>query len=167
MSIGLHGAPPSAEPPRSAAATAFLHPGQLVASPTPLRVTTIVGSCISVCLWDASRRIGGANHFLLPFGGGTGDSALRFGNVAISQLIESLLELGAARTSLSAKVFGGACVIDAFLTRGQHLGTRNAQMATDVLGREGIPIVAFDTGGRRGRKIIFDTADGAVWVREI
>jgi chemotaxis protein CheD len=167
MSIALRGAPDATEPPHSAAVTAFLHPGQLLASGTAMRLTTIVGSCISVCLWDASLRIGGANHFLLPFGGGTGESALRFGNVAITRLVASLTELGASRATLTAKVFGGACVIDAFLSRGQHLGLRNAQMATDVLAAEGIPIVAFDTGGRRGRKIIFDTADGAVWVREI
>jgi len=161
------GVPQAIEPPRSTAATAFLHPGQMLASTAPIRLTTIVGSCISVCLWDAKLRIGGANHFLLPFGGGTGPAALRFGNVAIARLVESLVESGSSRERLAAKVFGGACVIDAFLGRGQHLGLRNAQAATDALLREGVPIVASDTGGRRGRKIIFDTADGAVWVREI
>jgi chemotaxis protein CheD len=139
----------------------------MLVSAEPVRLTTIVGSCVSVCLWDPSHRIGGMNHFLLPFGGGTGPASLRFGNTAIARLVESVLELGAARAGLVAKVFGGACVIDAFLERGEHLGIRNAQAAVDALAGEGVPIVASDAGGRRGRKVVFDTADGAVWVREI
>ena len=167
MSFQVGDAPSAIDSPGAPAPTAFLHPGQMLVSATPMRLTTIVGSCISVCLWDPSRRIGGVNHFLLPFGGGTGPTTLRFGNVAIARLVESLIALGAARADLVAKVFGGACVIDAFLERGAHLGLRNAQAATDTLAREGVPIVASDTGGRRGRKIIFDTASGTVWVREI
>jgi chemotaxis protein CheD len=167
MSIQISGAPQVIVTPGSPAPTAFLHPGQLLGSATPIRLTTIVGSCISVCLWDSARRTGGMNHFLLPFGGGTGPATLRFGNVAIARLVESVMGLGSARPDLVAKVFGGACVIDAFLKRGEHLGLRNAQAAADALAHEGVPIVASDTGGRRGRKIIFDTTNGTVWVREI
>ena len=167
MSTRTGGAPQAIGPPASQAPTAFLHPGHMLVSASPIRLTTIVGSCISVCLWDSVGRIGGVNHFLLPFGGGTGAGTLRFGNVAVTKLIDALTDLGAARADLVAKVFGGACVIDAFLERGEHLGLRNAQAAVDALAREGVPIVASDTGGRRGRKIIFDTQSGAAWVREI
>jgi chemotaxis protein CheD len=167
MNAQIGGAPQAIDPPSPALPSAFLHPGQMLVSATPIRLTTIVGSCISVCLWDSVSRIGGVNHFLLPFGGGIGPSTLRFGNVAVARLIESLVALGSARADLVAKVFGGACVIDAFLERGEHLGMRNAQAAVDALAQERVPIVASDTGGRRGRKIIFDTASGTVWVREI
>jgi chemotaxis protein CheD len=167
MSVQTGGAPQAIDPTGPRAPITFLHPGQMLVSAAPIRLTTIVGSCVSVCLWDSVGRIGGVNHFLLPFGGGVGPATLRFGNVAIARLIESLMGLGAAHANLVAKVFGGACVIDAFLGRGEHLGLRNAQAAADALAREGVPIVASDTGGRRGRKIIFDTASGTVWVREI
>lgn len=167
MSISAGGTPQVIVPPASPAPTAFLHPGNMLVSAAPIRLTTIVGSCISVCLWDAVARMGGVNHFLLPFGGGAGPATLRFGNIAVARLIESLEALGSARADLVAKVFGGACVVEAFLERGDHLGLRNARAAVDALAREGVPIVASDTGGRRGRKIIFDTDSGAVWVREI
>src|SRR4051812_50175375 len=53
--------------------TVYLLPGELHASAEQTQVTTILGSCVSVCLWDQKLRIGGMNHFLLPMwreGGG-------------------------------------------------------------------------------------------------
>ena len=44
----------------------FLYPGQLVVTKDAMEITTILGSCVSVCLFDPIRRIAGMNHFLLP-----------------------------------------------------------------------------------------------------
>jgi chemotaxis protein CheD len=142
----------------------YLHPGQLFASVEPTVVTTLLGSCVSVCLWDSLLKIGGINHFMLPYGIGKPPASLRFGNIAVEYLIEKLLALGSRHSNLQAKLFGGACVLEVFRNKEGHLGLKNAQMARNILQSAGIPIVAEDLGGKQGRKMIFNTDDGAVLV---
>ena len=69
----------------------YLHPGQLVVATQPMQVTTILGSCVAVCLWDPPLGIGGTNHYLLPVGLKTSSTGLRYGNVAIEELLERML----------------------------------------------------------------------------
>jgi chemotaxis protein CheD len=111
--------------------------------------------------------MGGANHYLLPYWAGNGHSSPRFGNVAVQRLIEKLLALGSRKQNLQAKLFGGACVIEAFRDRETHLGMKNVQMARKLLENGGIPVTAEDVGGRRGRKLIFHVHDGTAWVRQL
>lgn len=144
----------------------YLHPGQMFASRTPTTVTTILGSCVSVCVWDPFSRIGGINHYLLP--SGSAEAPLRFGDVATHALVAELLALGAGRSGLKAKVFGGSCIADVFVRRGAgHLGEENVERALEALRADGVPVEARDTGGRRGRKLIFHTDDGSAWVKEL
>lgn len=151
-----------------ARATAYLHPGQIVICGQPTAVTTILGSCVSVCLYDERRGIAGVNHFLLPYWTGGAQPAGRFGAEAMRQLLSGVVALGARTADLRAKVFGGACVLDAFNgADGEHLGTRNVQVALEALRVERIPVLAADTGGRRGRRLLFTTDDGAALVRLI
>ena len=145
----------------------YLHPGQVFASPDPAVVTTILGSCVAVCIWDPVLRVGGANHYLLPHGAENGPSSARFGNVAVPRLIQRLISFGSRKRSLEAKVFGGACVLKAFGEHEGRLGRKNVEVAYAVLQREGIPVVAEDLGGDRGRKVVFHTDDGAAWVKEL
>lgn len=142
----------------------YLFPGALFAVSERHHVTTVLGSCISVCLWDPVRRIGGINHYLLPFWNGEGLATPRYGNVAIPKLIERLIRLGANQTHLKAKIFGGSAMWD----RAQGLmsiGERNIELAQTMLDEAKIPLVTSDVGGNRGRKIIFDTGEGAVLLR--
>lgn len=145
----------------------YLHPGDLVASAEPLALTTILGSCVGVCLYDAESGVGGMNHFLLPDSQGQGRPTARFGDVAMERLLAAVINAGARRSALRAHVFGGACVLAAFYGPGTHLGERNVRVALRFLEQEGIPVVERCTGGRRGRKLLFHTAGGAVQVREI
>jgi chemotaxis protein CheD len=146
--------------------THYLHPGHVFASLEPHAVSTILGSCVAVCLWDTSRRAGGINHYLLPdwINSGSGASA-RFGNVALEELVERVLELGSRREDLVAKVFGGACVIDSFRSGEGHLGAANVALARRFLGQVGVPIVAEDVEGRRGRRLVYHTDQGVAWVK--
>src|SRR5260370_577160 len=80
----------------------YLHPGQMFASTEPCVVTTILGSCVAICLWDPSTGVGGANHYLLPYQVREGQSSARFGNVAVRGLIEKVLALGAVTRNLQA-----------------------------------------------------------------
>jgi chemotaxis protein CheD len=130
-------------------------------------VTTILGSCVAVCVFDPVLHLGGTNHYVLPHWAGNGLSSARFGNVAVRSLIDKMLALGGRKADLQAKVFGGACVVAAFRGREEHLGTKNADLALRTLRQEGIPVVADDVGGRRGRKVIFQTDTGVALVRLI
>lgn len=159
---------PAPAAPAATREAVYLHPGQVVVCDTPTAVTTILGSCVSVLLYDERRGVGGVNHFLLPHWAGTGVDNARFGAAAMRQLVDGVRALGGRRADLRAKVFGGACVLEAFgRTDGEHLGDRNVRVALDALRAEGIPVLAQDTGGRRGRRLQFTTDDGAALVRLI
>lgn len=145
----------------------YLHPGELYASKDACAVTTILGSCVAVCLWDPVSKIGGINHFLLPEWNKTTMPSPRFGDVAIKTLIDRLVALGAQRRRLEAKMFGGACVLQAFQERETHLGARNVGAAEQLLQDQGIPLVGSDVGGQKGRKLIFQIDDGTAWVKQL
>ena len=154
--------------PDAAVGTVYLHSGKFHVSSTPCRVSTILGSCVAVAVFDYTTGIGGLNHFLLPHGApGLPAQAARFGNLAVPQLVEAVLASGASRAGLQAKLFGGACVLAAFKKPGAHLGTRNVEVAREMLKSEGIPVVAEDVEGSSGRKLIFQTHDGTAWVRSL
>lgn len=141
----------------------YLQPGQLLVSPAPAAVTTILGSCIAVCLWEPQRGIGGMNHFMLPTGSGSAASSPRFGPAAMEQLLTRMRDAGARLPLLRARVFGGACMFDQ-MQSAAHLGQKNADMALEFLSRRGIEIVQTDVGGGRGRKLIFHTDEGTSWL---
>jgi chemotaxis protein CheD len=141
----------------------YLHPGELFVSEQPTLVTTILGSCVAVCLFDPIARVGGMNHYLLPVAGR--ERSTRFGDVAIPALLEGVLSRGASRAYLQAKVFGGACVVACFRGNRRHLGEENAELALLALEREGIPVLDGDVGGNQGRKLLFRTDEGTAWIR--
>jgi chemotaxis protein CheD len=141
----------------------YLPPGQVHVSAEPIMITTILGSCVAVCLLDRRRSWGGVNHFLLPRGASQAPSP-RFGDRAMPELLDAVLGLGSRRGDLEAKVFGGARILPA-RSGGRDLGQENVEAALAFLEGEGIPVVARHTGGRCGRKVIFDTSDGVVWLK--
>jgi chemotaxis protein CheD len=144
--------------------THFLLPGALFCSEESHLVTTVLGSCVAVFLWDAKRQMGGVNHFLLPLWNGEGLATPKYGNIAISRLLENMLALGSTRHDLKAKVFGGACLWgnpEGLLA----IGDRNIELARNLLSEQGIPIISSDVGGQLGRKVIFDTAKGSVLLK--
>lgn len=152
------------------ASAAHLYPGHVLAPVEPTTVTTILGSCVSVCLWDAARLVGGINHFLLPDSPVGDRFSGRFAAVACRRLLAAFLDAGSDRRDLRAKVFGGACVIGALGAlegAAGHLGQRNVEAAFAFLDAERIPVVAQDVGGRLGRKVVYMTATGDAWVRAI
>jgi len=150
-----------------AGAMTFVHTGEIATAKTSALMSTVLGSCVSVCLWDPATGAGGMNHFLLPDQVTNGMSTPRFGNVAMTSLLASLEKAGVPAGSLQAKIFGGASVLDSNVPAREALGARNAELARVLLNLAGIPVVAEDIGGTRGRKLIFRTGDGAAWVRKL
>lgn len=144
----------------------YLYPGQLYAEQEPAIVTTVLGSCVSVCLYDKVEKIGGINHFMLPLWNGDGLPSPKYGNIAIPKLIEKMLLIGCRRNNIIAKVFGGAAVLNS--SSGLiGVGERNISLARDMLRMEGIQIVASHLGDNYGRKIIFNTYTGEVLMKKV
>ena len=146
--------------------TPFLYPAALFASKEPHRVSTILGSCVAVCLYDSILKVGGINHYMLPFWNGQGLASPKYGNIAIEKLVEKMLSLGSKKTNIRAKVFGGGEVIDTNISQ-FHIGERNIKLAMEMLEELRIPIVAKSVGGKLGRKIEYYTLTGEVKQRYI
>ncbi len=144
----------------------FLYPAALHASKSPLQINTILGSCVAVCLYDPVHKWGGMCHYMLPLWNGDGLASPKYGNIAIERLADKLLGYGSKKQNIKAKVFGGGEVID---IKHQHfnIGRRNIELATDVLKEMKIPVVSSSTGGKLGRKIIFNTFTGEVRQRYV
>ena len=144
--------------------THYLYPGTLFAQREPHLVTTVLGSCVAVCLWDPVARIGGINHYLLPLWNGDGLPTPKYGNIAISKLVEKIADCGGSPYRLIAKLFGGASMWHSSPGLYQ-VGERNIALAQTQLAEMKIQIAAADLGGNVGRKVIFDTGTGAAMMR--
>lgn len=146
-------------------------PGDYFVSWAPAEISTLLGSCVSACLWDSHRKIGGLNHFMLPDSPSEAHTladktkSLRYGLYAMECLVNDLLIMGAKREHLSAKVFGGANITGALNT--QHVGRRNAEFVIEFLRKDKIKVVASDLGGPHSRRIRFNTHTSEVRVERV
>jgi len=136
----------------------YLYPSSLFASNSEVVVDTILGSCVAVCLFDSKLKIGGINHYMLPYWNGDGLASPKYGNIANEKLLEKMLKLGAIKGNIVAKLFGGANQINSSI----NVGDRNVLVAREQLGNLGIRIVSENIGGNIGRKIRFNTATSEV-----
>ena len=138
-----------------------------VSSRSELFLTTVLGSCIAVCMRDPVAGCGGMNHFLLPDAEHRNDDypdlALRYGSYSIERLINALLSRGGKRERLEVKVFGGANVLD-----GQsNIGGRNVEFIEHYFAKERLPIVAADLRGKIPRKLRYYPTTGRAQVSEL
>lgn len=142
-------------------------PGQYHASDDGTVITTVLGSCVSVCLYDTVNGVGGMNHYMLPGDpGGTsksGNGSARYGTHAMKLLIEHIMQLGGGRANLQAKVFGAGRVMEGM----SDVGRQNADFAIRFLKDRKIRIAAVDVGDTFPRKIYFSSASGQVFVKRI
>jgi len=131
----------------------YLKTSELYVSRKSCKITTVLGSCVAVCLWDKELKYGGMNHFLLPQYNTYSSYAPspKFGDFAINDLILKMNNLGSRTKNLQASIYGGAKIFNI----GLNIGEKNIAMAFDVLKRKKIPIIQSDTGGLIARKIIF------------
>jgi len=126
-------------------------------------ISTVLGSCVSACIWDPVMGLGGMNHFMLPHDDagvwGGASLAMRYGNHAMESLVNELLKAGADKRRLQVKFFGGGNVMQ----RMRGVGDQNADFARRYAEAEGLNVLAWDLGGDRGRRIMFDPESGKVW----
>lgn len=152
--------------------TVKILPGEYYVTRADEAVSTVLGSCISACVRDPVRNVGGMNHFMLPEDASTGPNnwldpavglATRYGSYAMENLINDLLKLGAARERLEIKVFGGGRVLQGMT----DVGARNIDFVRNYIHLEGYRIAAEDLGGTQPRKVVYFPASGRVKVRRL
>ncbi len=144
-------------------------PGEYYVTARDMVLVTVLGSCVAACIRDRMSGIGGMNHFMLPGGkrddGGLAGSSARYGAYAMELMINQLLKMGAWRSNLEAKVFGGGEVLHGCATA--DVGVRNAEFVLDYLHTESIAVTAQDMLGIYPRKIYFFPHTGRVRVKKL
>ena len=134
--------------------------GDILVSEKRIRMTTVLGSCVSVCLFDSLRCFGGMNHYLLPSPGEGG----RHGEWSIRELYDRMLALGSRPRNLQAKVFGGDSPL-ALANDVSAVGAANARVAFDTLGKLRVSIVGKSVGENTGMRLYFENWSGLALVR--
>jgi len=132
----------------------FLLPGYVYMSKDSSLISTVVGSCVAVSLWDYKKESGGMAHFLYPMIKDKSQAVVLYGNVAISCMIKLLIGEGSKLEHLTAQIFGGAINP---LGGCERIGVENVRIAQKLLTSKHIPITSEDTGGTMGRKIVYNT----------
>lgn len=150
----------------------ILEPGEFYVSTTQEVISTLLGSCVSACLYDPVTHVMGMNHFLLAEQQSEQSviesDAGKYGIYAMSLLINAMLQLGAKKDNLRAKCFGGANVLltnDVSVTK--SIGSRNVEFIEHFLNIENIPLVSRSLGGIHGMNIHFVGKDYSVYMKKI
>ncbi|MDO6355368.1 chemotaxis protein CheD [Caloramator sp. CAR-1] len=145
--------------------------GDLNTALPPDKLITIgLGSCVGIALYDGIKRIAGLAHIMLPesskFTNNT--NPMKYADLAIPMLLDRMLELGAKKTNITAKIAGGASM---FQTSDKSplmdIGNRNARAVKEILEKLNIKVVAEDLGGNYGRTMIIDAETGKVYIRTV
>ncbi len=141
-----------------------------VGGPGTVLYTLGLGSCVAIVLWDPVSRIGGLAHAMLPApsNGNAGANVTRFASTAVDALLAMMLDAGAQRATIRARLAGGASMFNALLNeRGRRLGSRNIEAARAALARAGVPMDREDAGGTHGRSVCLNVDDGRVIVSSV
>lgn len=151
----------------------FLKPGEMLVSEEPTIVTTLLGSCVAVTMFGPRQRVGAICHALLPtcrkdFPCSHGHSeAGKYVECAVRLMVEGLVARGVPRNEIEAKLFGGSDMFDKAQGGSRSVGSQNLEMALSMLEGESVRLVTQDLGGPRGRKIIFHTHTGEVFLKRL
>lgn len=147
-----------------------IYPGEFYVSTEDELISTVLGSCVSIAIFDQEKKFGGMNHFILAK-----DSKMindyglagRFGEYAIELLITEMVKRGSKRENLVSKIFGGSNIFGSPNESQNKVGDVNVRFTYDYLAREKIPVLASDTGGIEPRKIFFDPSSAKIWLKRI
>ena len=150
--------------------TAKILPGEYYVTRNEEMITTVLGSCISVCIYEQKIGLGGMNHFMLPQAAGINNEAddlmsesFRYGDVAMERMINDLLRNGADKDQMWFKAFGGGQIIKQMTS----VGERNIKFLHKFMVMEGFKLAASDLGGPHPRKVNFFPKTGKVMVKKL
>ncbi len=139
----------------------------VVRSPEKL-VCLGLGSCVGIAIFDLSHEVGGLIHAMLPKyeEGRDKTNASKYADSAIMLMVDELVEMGARKALLKAKIAGGAQMFSFISSDTLNIGLRNSAVAKETLKKENIPLLAEDVGGTKGRTIFFSSVDGTVRIQK-
>lgn len=135
----------------------------------PERLVCIgLGSCVGIAIYDMSAKVGGLIHAMLPKyeEGRDKVNASKYADTATILMVDELVEMGATKSCLRAKMAGGAQMFSFISSDTLNIGLRNSQVARETLKKENIPLLAEDVGGTKGRTIVFNSVDGSVRIQK-
>lgn len=144
----------------------FLHPGDWYFGDRHTRIRTTLGSCVAVALWHPGLNLGGMCHFLLPERN-VSDAQLnpRYGADALELMVQEIFRHKTKVADYEAKLFGGARML-ALDDECNSVAERNSIKALELIKEYGLNLVSHSLGGNDYRQLIFNIADGDVWVRQ-
>jgi chemotaxis protein CheD len=142
----------------------FLKPGYIFLADKPTIISTVLGSCVSVCMYDRKRRVGAMNMFLYPVVTEKSKATAMYGNVSTLMLIRMMENNGSKKKHLEAQVIGGGHNPE---VSEKNIGMENVNIALKVLEKQGIAVVSKDEGGEKGRKVVFNTATSEIAVFKV
>jgi len=122
-------------------------------------MTIGLGSCIGLTLYDRDLHIGAMVHIMLPESSGRTDRPGKYADTAVPLLINKLTDRGSRRSSLVAKMAGGACMFEYF-GNNLNIGERNAERVRALLAEHQIRVSAEEVGGKTGRTVAFYPDEG-------
>ena len=143
----------------------FLLPGEYMVSKQPYLISTLLGSCVSVCLYHPAHRFGGMNHYMLPKGASSTEHSGKYGEYAISVLLQFMERACGGFTGVEAMITGGANVVRE-IGRGdqQHIGEKNVALAREMLRQHHIKVTKEQVGGDVGLKLHYQNWDNKLVV---
>jgi chemotaxis protein CheD len=149
----------------------FLGPGDWQVGEEPCRVETVLGSCVAVTAHCARRGVGAICHCVLPargMGSGSGTSGpAMYVESCIPGMFEWFEAHGMRVSELELKVFGGADMELGGGVSTAAVGRRNVEALLALVDARGLRLAASDVGGSAGRKMIFYSDTGEVWVKQL
>lgn len=151
-------------------ADVFLHPGGYHFGGAGTRIHTVLGSCVSITAWHAARRLGGMCHYMLPARDidVEDQSDARYADGAIALFLDDMRRADTTPDQYEVKMFGGADQFAGLAGRAPFdVAGGNIDSGLRLLERHGLTLTVRELGGTGARRLIFDIATGAVWMRAL
>ncbi len=139
--------------------------GQIGAAQTAASFRSVLGSCIGLAFYNSAVKAGTFAHIVLPESAGRPGSLGKFADTAIPEMIRLMKRYGVLPRNIVAKMAGGA---DMFGHGGpMQIGDFNTAAVKLGLEQAGIKLASEDTGGQKGRRVIFDCRNGEFLVQTV
>ncbi len=126
---------------------------------------TTLGSCVGLVLHDTKRGISGLAHIVLPKRIKPDSAVGKYADTAIPALLSEMQKRGSNPGGLKAFLAGGANMFPQSEDRGiASVGDLNVEAVRKILRDLRIDVAFADTGGQRGRTIVFKNQTGEMEV---
>jgi len=147
----------------------FLRPGEMYFAKGNVRISTLLGSCVSVSCWHPKHHVGGLSHFLLPDSQGFADTgnAARYANSGFELMLSEIRKIGLNNNEFEFKLFGGGTMPNPVPSMHHQIGLQNVAAARQLLADCKLTVAAEHTGGVGYRHLMFDIWSGQVWLKYV